>query len=422
MLSRSDLADSRSRVSLGLSAAILLPLLGCGTDPGAGPRSTLLDSAGVTIVENSGDVGEDRGGWGVDSTPLLSIGSFQGDSLSQLFRIQGALRLADGSIALANGGSGEIRVYGPDGRFVAAHGRKGEGPGEYQMPTLAGKLGGDTLVVVDVQLRRISLVDAREGFLRSAAISEELGGGIFPQGMFQDRSIVVGGGFYWSSGHGGQLTEGYTRRETSYLSSSLDGRLVTDFGVFRGSEFFMQILRSGDHMGMSARLIPFGKYAMQAVGPRHLFVASGDRWEVRAFAADGALERIIRLDRAPTPITQADLAAYIEEQVAVASDPTRAQEIRQGLAEMPILEVMPAFAGLKADALGYLWVERYRRPGDSIPVFDVLDPEGRVTSRVALPEPMEVLEIGADYILGLHRDELEVEYVRLYGLTRPRGS
>ncbi|MFH1762949.1 MAG: hypothetical protein ABIF09_02040 [Gemmatimonadota bacterium] len=39
--------------------------------------------------------------------------------------------------------------------------------------------------------------------------------------------------------------------------------------------------------------------------------------------------------------------------------------------------------------------------------------------RATLPPVSEILEIGEDYILALHRDELEVEYVRLFSLHRP---
>ncbi len=406
-----------------LSMALLLPAFqGCESPNRPEVVTTVADSAGVVVVENRGEVGPDGGGWRVSPEPGSSIGSFQGDSLQQLFQVQGATMLQGGRVAVANAGSGEIRVYGPDGVFLAAHGRKGEGPGEFQRPALAGKLGGDTLVVVDVQLQRISLMDTREGFLSSTRISEALGGGLFPRGMFQDRSVVLGGGFYWSGDSGEQLSDGYSRRKTSYRSASLDGEPVTDFGLFPGSEFFMRVRRVGEGMVMAARLIPFGKFPMQAVGPRHLFLASGDRWEVRGFSPDGTLERIIRWDRPPLPVTTADVVLLTEEEVAEAGDPARAREIRDELEEMPVPEFMPAFAGLVADAHGYLWVERSRPPADTTPRFDILDPEGRVVGWVSLPEALELLEIGPDYLLGLHRDELGVEYLRMYELTRPEGG
>jgi hypothetical protein len=89
---------------------------------------------------------------------------------------------------------------------------------------------------------------------------------------------------------------------------------------------------------------------------------------------------------------------------------------------MPVPDFMPAFAGLHADVLGYLWVDEYRRPGDDTPVFDILDPDGALVGRTTLPAVSEILEIGEDYILALHRDELEVEYVELFSLHRSANN
>ncbi|MFH1764845.1 MAG: hypothetical protein ABIF09_11690, partial [Gemmatimonadota bacterium] len=273
------------RLSLILAAATYslscLASIGCDAPENPAPRTEVWDSAGITIVENYGEVGPDGGGWVVSPEPVLSIGTFQGDSVYQLFEVEGAKRLQDGGIAIANAGSGEIRVFDGEGRFLVAHGRKGEGPGEFEDSALVGVLGGDTLVVVDNQLRRISLVHPVEGFLESTRISDDLGGGAYPQGMFADRTVVMGGGFYFSSASGDQLSSGFSRRETNYQSAGLDGELVTDFGEFPGSEFFMQVQNlGGGAMSMMARLIPFGKHAMQTVGPERFYYASGDRWEV----------------------------------------------------------------------------------------------------------------------------------------------
>ena len=74
------------------------------------------------------------------------------------------------------------------------------------------------------------------------------------------------------------------------------------------------------------------------------------------------------------------------------------------------------------DLFGYLWVESYRVPGDDPLSYDVFDPEGRLVGQATLPDDMEILEIGRDYLLTLFRDELEVEHIRLYPLRRPEGT
>jgi hypothetical protein len=392
---------------------------GCESEGQPGPGVSVRDSAGVSIVENSGELDPEGGGWSVASDPTLSIGTFQGEPEDQLFQVQGASRLPDGRVAVANAGSGEIKVFDAGGQFLLAHGRKGEGPGEFERPVIVGSSGRDTLVVVDNQLRRISWIHPDEGFLGSVPISSDLGGGAYPQGMFADGTVILGGGFYWSSDSGVELTSGYSRRATSFWSVAPDGHLVTDFGQFPGAEFFMLVTdEGGGAISMRARLIPFGKHSMQAVGSDHFFVASGDAWEISALGPDGGVRKLIRFLRDPLPVRSEDLEAVIQEEIDEAGDPSSAQEIRAEFQDMPVPDLMPAFAGLHVDVHGFLWVEEYRRPGDETPRFDILDPTGRWVGRVSLPPGFEILEIGDDHLLCLFRDELEVEYVKLLSLQR----
>ena len=60
-----------------------------------------------------------------------------------------------------------------------------------------------------------------------------------------------------------------------------------------------------------------------------------------------------------------------------------------------------------------------QKPGETEAYWSVFDPEGRLVGSLDMPDGVEVLEIGENYLLGLYRDEFEVEYVRAYGLTRP---
>ena len=86
------------------------------------------------------------------------------------------------------------------------------------------------------------------------------------------------------------------------------------------------------------------------------------------------------------------------------------------------------------DAVGNLWVEPYSPPGSEIPRFQVYAPDGSWLGTVAVTPglalelgdtglrlgqgPRAGFEIGDHYILGVWRDELGVEHVRLYGLEK----
>jgi hypothetical protein len=49
----------------------------------------------------------------------------------------------------------------------------------------------------------------------------------------------------------------------------------------------------------------------------------------------------------------------------------------------------------------------------------VFDPDGRWLGDLDLPRGLRVDEIGADYIAGVERDTLGVEYVKVYRVVKP---
>ncbi|WP_420463966.1 hypothetical protein [Candidatus Palauibacter sp.] len=88
------------------------------------------------------------------------------------------------------------------------------------------------------------------------------------------------------------------------------------------------------------------------------------------------------------------------------------------LEDMPLLETFPAFGRVLTDSRGYLWVEDYQLPGESVPAWTVFDSQGRVLGLLDLPPDLSVFEIGEDYILGRVSDDLGIERVQLWPLER----
>jgi hypothetical protein len=95
-------------------------------------------------------------------------------------------------------------------------------------------------------------------------------------------------------------------------------------------------------------------------------------------------------------------------------------------------ERLPSFGAMIVDKAGNLWIQRYdyhsvfRTPGPvrtqtmTVPSrWDVIDTQGRWLTTVDLPARFTPVEIGADYVAGLARDEDEIEQVRVYRLRKP---
>ncbi len=404
---------TRRSIMKAPSIGIVLLLSACA--PGdAGPPITVTerDSAGIAIVENRIDTAGARTGWAIDPTPTLTIGGLEAPETEQLFRVSGGWRLADGRIVVADGGAAEIRVYGADGALVVAHGGKGEGPGEFQEPKLVGVLGGDSLVVYDRRLRRVSLVHAESGFVRSYLVGTEGGGFPIAIGITGEGGLAVGGGMFFSSQSG--FPTGAVRPNSRYVILTPDGSVRGDLGDVPAAEMFART--SGN--AFSASALPFGRVTAAAIGPDRLWLGTGDAWEIGGYTLDAKLTRIVRFDRPQPPVTDALRDADLAERLEDAENDDEAREIRSLFRDMPSPERVPPYQIMIVDALGFLWIGEYMLPGERARTYTIVDADGRAVGRVTMPVRTAPLDIGRDYVLGLTRDELDVERLTLWTLRR----
>ena len=134
-----------------IRGAVLSTLaLGCSPGTDGGGTASTRDSAGVSIVENSGPVWKADAGWKVVDSPLVDIGDVD--------HVLGPVRLGDGRLAIGNAGTNEVRIYDAGGALLKTAGRPGSGPGEYQ--NLVGIWAGpaDSLMVSDILVRRLTVL------------------------------------------------------------------------------------------------------------------------------------------------------------------------------------------------------------------------------------------------------------------------
>ncbi|MFC1660944.1 hypothetical protein ACFL3S_05750, partial [Gemmatimonadota bacterium] len=292
--------------------ALFFLVVGCGVETSPRPSAEVRDSAGVTIVENRGSVVPGGGEWDLSTEPSLVIGSFEGPEEAQLYRVRGGLRLPDGRFVVANEGTWELRIFGSDGSHLGSMGGEGEGPGEFNSVRLLGLLG-DSLLVLDRRLRRVSLIHPDEGFVRSFPLAEGVAAYPMDGWLFNTGSILIQD---LPLSESGAHEEGFNRTPVPYKSSDLSGALLTDFGKLPGAEM-VNVTRQTEH-GLATLLssVPFGKAPEVAVAGDRLFFASHDGYEVKVLGSDGSLQRIVRLDHVPIPVTEEDLAAFVEEEIA----------------------------------------------------------------------------------------------------------
>jgi hypothetical protein len=179
-----------------------------------------------------------------------------------------------------------------------------------------------------------------------------------------------------------------------------------------------------------------------AFSPTLVQVALGDlavlswpeRFDLALVGSGGLVVRRIRTPAVPVAVTASQRAAFADRvlngPMPLGDTPYQDPAIRRAIVDMMVYpEALPTHYRVVGAKDGRLWVERGDAPRDPLPqvaeayseptTWDVFSPEGEWLTPVVLPAEFQPLEIGATYVLGVHHDEIGVERVRLYDLTRP---
>ena len=415
-----------SRIPIAFVAAsilgVLIPLACADQGPDSDPsRTQIRDSADIRIVENESPPDDSRLPWQVGPEPTVSIGEVDGEEPYLLNGARDATILRDGRIVVANLGTNELRVFDASGTHVATWGGSGEGPGEFTELWHVDRWPADSIVAWSAARLGISVFASDGSFGRTftmASDGREIHGRplwIFftPVSATTDGSVLTVLAFPNEDTLVVQLRDG-------------EGRSTANFGTHPSWEPHRVTL---DGRNSSHRKI-FGREPVHGVWGDRIVIGDTDRYELKAFRADGSLERIVRRAHVPRAPTPADVAAYID-QVLPQSIPGRSdadverlqRDSRRRWESVPVAEHFPVFTSVMSDALDHLWVEEYEFPGEERPgsLWTVFDSEGRVLGFVETPEGLRIWEIGEDYILGRADDEFGVESVEVWALERSGG-
>jgi len=413
------------------SGAGLLALIACGTADGGGQGEvTRRDSAGIAIVENAGSVWAEGEGWTLDAEPLVQIGGDAGDRLYDLGRISGAVQLADGAIAVTNGATNEIRIYGPDGIHRVSTGRTGGGPGEYQMVMGMWRTPADSLMVLDMMARRLTVLGPDGGLGRSYSLGG-MGGSLaptdgniafaIPAGVLDDGSMIgLAQAFQINDAR-----EGAYRDTVPAVLFGPDGAVVDTIGRFPGTDLEQITLSFGPQSMKIPIAVMLGRQSVALATARQFYIATNDAWEVQVRDVRGRLQSLIRVASAPRRLSAAEIAASRAEQIElmdnqspIAIPPVIRDQMVARMNAAPYPETLPFVALMLADRSGHLWVQEVSRPGDHRARFAVFDPTGRLLGWVRMPEKFRPTDITDATVVGIWQDPDDVEHIRVYRLQR----
>lgn len=336
-------------------------------------RVTTRDSLGIRIVETGGRQNSPAV-FSLSDAPAVNLGGLENDPNLEFDARSGhfaAIRLGNGNLVVAD--KTRLQMFDRVGKRLAIVGRAGRGPEEFANIAGLCRTRGDTIVVSDDQLLRVSVIDRDGKFVRAFRTNGYMSEGQF---CFSDGSIL--GVRRLVAGADGRLTALLVR-------VTLDGVEAKQLGPV---EF-------GPYDSGVGRLV-----SVVAAGQGYYF-GNAIAHEIQLFDSDGRLTQLIRTADPLHRITDAELR--FGGPITKGGGGRRPD---RGVDQLKI-KTWPAYRQLRSDPSGRIWVREWvpQMVDAREETWTALDANGTVLGRLIMPLPASkdssrmVVSFGTDEVL-----------------------
>jgi hypothetical protein len=362
------------------------------------------------------------------SDPVLEIGSVSGQQEYQFDDLVGAVRLGDGRIVVADRGASELRFFAPDGAFSSTVGREGEGPGEFRRLDYLGAFQSDSLATFDSALMRVQVFSPMGEFVRTIPVESEFETARPDKviGMVDGSTMAIRF-IDFSSG----VPNGIVRWPHELVATlDMSSGQLDSIGFFPGSEASVEARPNG---GYGHGNYVFGKGNEFSANASRIASIDTESFAVTISDPTGKPTLLIRREVHPPEATQQEFEKYVEGRMNAVfgqEDNPSSEDVdrlRSGLLNLPRSNTLPVLRSVTLDEAGNIWIEPYFHTGEIPPPFQVFQPDGTWLGDVTFPKGLDrgfiqylapSLQIGSDFVLGIWKDDLDVQYVRLYELEK----
>ncbi len=297
-----------------------------------------------------------------------------------------------------------VTVLGPDGRLLRTFGMRGSGPHEFRAIGTVQVLPGDSVLVYDPELGRISVFAPDSGL---AAYHVNLGARLNvspPRELRRTRAndAMLGHhrtGFYFGTG------QDFGARKDKLRVLELDGLIRTELLTFPSRSSLVAQTSITPH--------PFGHegFAQLDSQGRVHFVWS-DTLGVQTYALDGTRTGEFRIEYEPPPVTREDVAHAVAEFGEMRS---RFEPVLSD--STPVR--WPAVRDFLIDDRDRLWFQMGGNQAQDTE-WAAFSTDGAYLGSVLVPAGSTVRLIRADGTLYAERlDEDDVSHVAVYRMLRP---
>jgi len=211
------------------------------------------------------------------------------------------------------------------------------------------------------------------------------------------------------------------RSELNVYTYAADGSLGEEILSIPGVEMWNWIWE----MGTTPSPVPFGRTTPVALSEDAVYVGEGDGYQIDRYDLWGNLVLRVRVTRDPEPLDAPTIEAYKQAE----RDKARTGAAGKGPSDIwgrmaedaPYPETLPSFDSIVIGDDGGLWVRDYQPEADGPSRWTVFGSAGvvsagRVSAMADLPARFRLTAIRGNRVLGVARDELDVESIRVYEL------
>jgi hypothetical protein len=396
----------------GLVAFVMVAgaLGGCVADPDV-PVVAVRDSLGIAIVEVDRD---QVGKWGeVDPSPEWVIGSDGAGEGNLVLHGVADVDVSEDIVWIAHSGSQEVIGVQLDGDEVVRMGGAGDGPREFRRVSRVWNVGSERVGAFDHARQRYLEFTRSGDLVRQVQMPVSSETGDLPR-LFRVPRADGGEMFYRAlvTGLPTEPSDGPYRGRGPLVRLADSPDTIT---WIAGNTTFV-----GDQM---AGGVLFGATSLLAEGPEGIWVGDTERPEVTMWRDKNEPVRVVRWRGPPPERVTASRMDQLWDRLERSAPEQEREMVGQLRQMLPFAERVPEFSSLHLSPEGVVWVGEYVGPEHQMleepwPTQEwlVIDVAAGVAGSLVTPGGLRVLQVGRDFVVGVHTDELGVETVRLHRL------
>jgi hypothetical protein len=321
-----------------------------------------------------------------------------------------ATRLANGTIAIADRGAYEVRVYDRRGRIIGRTGRRGQGPGDFDGFARMWKGAGDSLQLWDHAQGRVSVLDPTAKYVRSWPRLEGVTGWYFILGRFGDGSLLA----ELPISSTPPTHSGIVIREMILARIAPENSSIDTLGRFVRGESVV-LLNSEGQVSGSAR-IPLARFGHVAAAADVFYYGDGASSGIQVYDKYGKAVRTLPVEAPRRQMSAAERESAMHE---VTSNPRMPPTFSVAL-ERAFDEIqrrpMVAFDSVLADGAGRMWIRDAAGFNTASRTWTIYNQDGSQRGRISIPSTLGILEVGSDYVLTSDDSAAGLTIVKEYAI------